>query len=278
MFQKNISINCNGKLVNFDRPKVMGIVNLTPDSFYDGSVYNTNDLFLKLVEKHLKEGADFIDIGAISSRPGAHMLNFDEEKKRLYPSLEKIISNFPEALISIDTFRSDIARGVVDRGAAIINDISAGSLDEKMFSTIAELQVPYIIMHMRGTPETMQNNTKYNHLIDEIVSYFSNKLNQLHLLGINDIILDPGFGFGKDLIDNYEILKKLAIFDLFNKALLVGLSRKSMFHKHFDITAEESLNATSAAHMVALRNGAKILRVHDVKEAVQCVEIDQLTR
>ncbi len=278
MFQTNNSINCKGKLVYFDRPKVMGIVNLTPDSFYDGNVNNKQDLFLKKVEQHLKEGADFIDIGAISSRPGADMLDLEEEKLRLYSDLEKITTNFPEALISIDTFRSEVAKGAVERGACIINDISAGSLDDKMFSTIASLQVPYIMMHMRGVPATMQNNTLYDHLIDEVVGYFSDKLNQLHLNGVNDIILDPGFGFGKDIIDNYEILKKLAIFDLFNKPILVGLSRKSMFHKHFKITAEEALNATSAAHMVALRNGAKILRVHDVKEAKQCIEIDQLTR
>ncbi len=278
MLQTNATINCKGELVEFDRPKVMGIINLTPDSFYDGSKYNSDELYLNQVEKHLKEGADFIDIGAVSSRPGADILDFDEEQKRLFPSLEKIVDRFPKALLSIDTFRSDVARGGIERGGAMINDIAAGSLDDQMFATVAELQVPYIMMHMRGTPENMQNNMHYNHLIDEIVSYFSDKLNKLHLLGVNDIILDPGFGFGKDIIDNYEMLKKLAIFDLFNKPVLIGVSRKSMFHKHFNITADDALNATSAAHMVALRNGAKILRVHDVKEAVQCIEIDQLTR
>ncbi len=278
MLTSNNTINCNGQLIDFERPKVMGIVNLTHDSFYDGNKYNKDELYLHLIERHLLEGADFIDIGAISSRPGADILDFNEEQKRLFTNLEKIIDRFPEAILSVDTFRSEIAKGAIERGASIINDISAGDLDVKMFPTIAELQVPYIMMHMRGTPIDMQKNVRYDHLIDEIVSYFSDKLNKLHLLGVNDIILDPGFGFGKDIIDNYEILKKLSIFDLFKKILLVGVSRKSMFQKHFNITAEEALNATSAAHMVALRNGAKILRVHDVKEAKQCIEIDFLTQ
>lgn len=277
MFQRNNSINCKGELIHFDKVKVMGILNLTPDSFYDGSVYNQNDLFLKKVEEHLKEGADFIDIGAVSSRPGADLLSLEDEESRLYPALEKIHQNFPEAILSIDTFRSEIAKGSVERGAALINDISGGELDKKMFSTIASLQVPYIMMHMRGIPETMQENISYKRLTDELMHFFSDRLNRLHLLGVNDVILDPGIGFGKELLDNYEILKKLSIFEVFNKLILIGVSRKSMFHKFFNTSPDESLNATSAAHMVALKNGANILRVHDVKEAKECIAIHELT-
>jgi len=251
----------------------MGILNLTPDSFYDGGKYNSEKKILLHTEKLLIEGVTFIDIGAYSSRPGAKHISEAEELSRLIPILETIIQHFPEILISIDTFRSEVAKQSIAIGACMINDISAGSLDKSMFETIAKLQVPYIIMHMQGTPQNMQHNPTYENVTEEVKRFFQNKLSQLHDLGVNDVILDVGFGFGKTLQQNYQLLKSLKEFIGLNKPILVGLSRKSMLYKPLEITPSDALNATSVAHTIAVLNGANILRVHDIKEAAEVLKI-----
>ena len=266
-------INCKGHLIDLDRPRVMGILNLTPDSFYDGGKYKSSSEILRKVEKMLNEGATFIDIGAYSSRPGAVHISQDEELKRLLPVLQLVINDFPDALISIDTFRSHVASEALLSGACMINDISAGSLDQDMFSIIAKHQVPYIIMHMVGTPQTMQQNVHYENLIKDIIFYFSQKVFELRKLGVNDIILDPGFGFSKTLDQNFELLQKLELFSGMGLPVLAGLSRKSMLYKLFDLDANRALNATTSANTIALLKGANILRVHDVQEAVETVGI-----
>ena len=266
-------INCKGQLIDLDRPRVMGILNLTPDSFYDGGKYKSSSEILRKVEKMLNEGATFIDIGAYSSRPGAVHISQDEELKRLLPVLQLVINDFPDALISIDTFRSHVASEALLSGACMINDISAGSLDQDMFSIIAKHQVPYIIMHMVGTPQTMQQNVHYENLIKDIIFYFSQKVFELRKLGVNDIILDPGFGFSKTLDQNFELLQKLELFSGMGLPVLAGLSRKSMLYKLFDLDANRALNATTSANTIALLKGANILRVHDVQEAVETVGI-----
>lgn len=266
-------INCKGHLIDLDRPRVMGILNLTPDSFYDGGKYKSSSEILRKVEKMLNEGATFIDIGAYSSRPGAVHISQDEELKRLLPVLQLVINDFPDALISIDTFRSHVASEALLSGACMINDISAGSLDQDMFSIIAKHQVPYIIMHMVGTPQTMQQNVQYENLIKDIIFYFSQKVFELRKLGVNDIILDPGFGFSKTLDQNFELLQKLELFSGMGLPVLAGLSRKSMLYKLFDLDANRALNATTSANTIALLKGANILRVHDVQEAIETVGI-----
>jgi len=266
-------INCKGQLIDLDRPRVMGILNLTPDSFYDGGKYKSSSEILRKVEKMLNEGATFIDIGAYSSRPGAVHISQDEELKRLLPVLQLVINDFPDALISIDTFRSHVASEALLSGACMINDISAGSLDQDMFSIIAKHQVPYIIMHMVGTPQTMQQNVQYENLIKDIIFYFSQKVFELRKLGVNDIILDPGFGFSKTLDQNFELLQKLELFSGMGLPVLAGLSRKSMLYKLFDLDANRALNATTSANTIALLKGANILRVHDVQEAIETVGI-----
>ena len=268
-----MTINCNGNLIDLTSPKVMGILNLTPDSFFDGGKYSSQKEILLHTEKMLIEGATFIDIGAYSSRPGAKHISEEEELKRLLPNLEIILHEFPEILISIDTFRSEVANRCISAGACMINDISAGNLDENMFVTIAKLQVPYILMHMQGTPQTMQKNVKYENLINDIIYFFSEKINRLKTLGVNDIVLDLGFGFGKTLDQNYELLQKLNLFKSLDLPILTGLSRKSMLYNYLDITAAESLNATTIANTLAILNGANIIRVHDVKQAVEVVKI-----
>jgi len=267
------TINCKGNLIDLSKPKVMGILNLTPDSFYDGGKYKSDKSILLQVEKMINEGAAFIDIGAYSSRPGAKNINEDEELKRLTQSLELIIKKFPNILISIDTFRSKVAEICIEMGACMINDISGGNLDQNMFDKIAKLQVPYILMHMPGSPQTMHHFTDYDDIVKDIIFYFSKKINQLNVLGVNDIILDVGFGFGKTLDQNYELLQKLELFKTFDLPILTGISRKSMIYKLLNTTANEALNATSAAHTIALLNGSNILRVHDVKEAVETIKI-----
>ena len=266
-------INCKGKLVDLSSPKVMGILNLTPDSFYDGGKFKTQNDILKHVELMLFEGATFIDIGAYSSRPSAKHISQEEELSRLIPVLKSIIGHFPGILISVDTFRSEVAKQSVKAGACMINDISAGSMDHKMFATIAKLQVPYIIMHMVGTPQNMQHNTLYKNLVQDIIFYFSEKIFELRRLGVNDIILDLGFGFSKTLDQNYELLNKLELFNFLDLPILTGLSRKSMLFKLLDIKPEEALNATSVANTIALQKGSNIIRVHDVKEALQTINI-----
>ena len=266
-------INCKGRLIDLNSPKVMGILNLTPDSFYDGGKYKLVADILKQVEKMNNEGATFIDIGAFSSRPNAKSISEEDELSRLLPILKLIIEEFPDILISIDTFRSKVANEAVNLGACMVNDISGGSLDKEMFSTVAKLQVPYILMHMVGTPQTMQQNVHYKNLIKDIIFYFSQKVFELRKLGLNDLILDPGFGFSKTLDQNYELLQKLELFSCMELPVLAGLSRKSMLYKLLDLDPEKALNATTSANTIALMKGANILRVHDVQEAKEAVSI-----
>lgn len=268
-----MTINCKGTLVDFSSPKVMGILNITPDSFFDGGQYQNEKAVLSQVEKMLNEGATFIDVGAYSSRPGADHVSEEEELKRIVPVIELLLKEFPEIYISVDTFRSKIAKETVDAGAAIINDISGGNMDELMFETVAKLQVPYIAMHMQGTPQTMQQNPSYEHITTDLTKFFSEKIFQLHQLQVNDIIIDVGFGFGKTIEHNFQLLKELEFFTNLNAPILAGISRKSMLYKTLDITPQEALNATSSANTIALLNGANILRVHDVKEAMECIKI-----
>jgi dihydropteroate synthase len=267
------SINCRGDLIDLSIPKVMGILNLTPDSFYDGGKYKSETDILLQTEKMLYEGAAFIDIGAYSSRPGALHISEEEELSRLLPVVELIVRNFPEIYISIDTFGSHVAEHAINAGASMINDISAGNLDENMFKTIAKLQVPYVMMHMKGTPQNMQKNISYENLVKDIIYYFSKKLHELRILGVNDIIIDVGFGFSKTIDQNYELLQKLNLFSHLDIPILSGISRKSMLYKVLDISIEDALNATSVANTIALLQGTNILRVHDVKEAVEAVKI-----
>ncbi|WP_457617176.1 dihydropteroate synthase [Lutibacter sp.] len=267
------TINCNGTLIDVSSPKVMGILNITPDSFFDGGNYLTNEAILTRVQKMIDEGATFIDIGAYSSRPGASHISEEEELKRLLPVLKLLTSTFKDLLISVDTFRSNIAQKCVENGACMINDISLGALDKKMFSTIAKLQVPYIAMHMQGTPQHMQHNPTYQNVVTELLYYFSKKISELRTFGVNDIVIDVGFGFGKTVAHNYQLLHHLNLFKTLDVPLLVGLSRKSMLYKPLKITAQEALNATTTANTIALLNGANILRVHDVKQAVEVVTI-----
>jgi dihydropteroate synthase len=268
-----MTINCKGNLIDLTTPKVMGILNITPDSFYDGGKYKNESEILNQVEKMLSDGATFIDVGAYSSRPGAQHISEEEELKRIIPVINLLQKNFPEIIISIDTFRSKVAIETVHAGAAIINDISGGKMDDKMFATVANLQVPYILMHMLGTPQNMQKNPVYKNVTTEIISFFAEQIYKLHQLQLNDVIIDVGFGFGKTNIHNYEILKNLALFKSLDAPILAGLSRKSMLYKTLDISAQEALNATTSANTIALLNGANMLRVHDVKEAVETIKI-----
>ncbi len=267
------SINCLGKLVDLETPKVMGILNLTPDSFYDGGRYSRDSDVLKRVESMLEEGAAFVDLGAYSSRPGADHVSLEEERARLMPPLRSILKEFPDALVSVDTFRSQIARESIEAGAALINDISAGSLDDAMFETIAELQVPYIIMHMRGNPQSMQEHTGYENLVKEIILYFSERVFALRKLGVNDIIIDPGYGFSKTLEQNYELLGRAELLNSLDLPVLTGVSRKSMLYRVLETGPEDALAATLAAQAIALVKGSSILRVHDVREAVESIRI-----
>ena len=267
------SINCSGTLIDLTSPKIMGILNVTPDSFFDGGNYNNLTAILNQVEKMLSEGATFIDVGAYSSRPGAKRISEEEELNRILPVIELLTSEFSKILISVDTFRSNIAKQCIHKGSCMVNDISAGNMDATMFSTIAELQVPYIMMHMQGTPQNMQNNPTYKNVVEEVLYFFSEKINELRSLGVNDIIADVGFGFGKTVEQNYKLLKHLALFKSLDVPTLVGISRKSMLTKPLGITENEALNATTAANTIALLNGVNILRVHDVKEAVEAIKI-----
>jgi dihydropteroate synthase len=268
-----MTINCKGQLIDLSTPKVMGIFNVTPDSFFDGGTYKDEVAILNHVETMLKHKATFIDIGGYSSRPGADFVSVQEELNRVIPVVKLILKHFPETLISIDTFRSDVAKQSIEAGAALINDISAGKLDDNMLSTVGKLGVPYIMMHMKGTPKTMQQQTQYNDLLKDIISYFAEQIAKAHAEKINDIIIDPGFGFAKTLEQNFELLHKFELLQLIDKAVLAGVSRKSMIYKTLNSTSENALNGTTALHMVALQKGAKILRAHDVKEAMECVTL-----
>jgi dihydropteroate synthase len=268
-----MTINCKGTLVDLSSPKVMGILNITPDSFYDGGKYKNESEILNQVEKMLQDGATFIDVGAYSSRPGAQHISEEEELKRSIPVIQLLVQHFPETIISVDTFRSKVAKETINAGAALINDISGGKMDNQMFTTVAKLQVPYILMHMLGTPQNMQKNPVYENVTTEIISFFAAQIQQLQQLQLNDVLIDVGFGFGKTIAHNFELLKNLALFKSLEVPILTGISRKSMLYKTLDISAKEALNATTSANTIALLNGANILRVHDVKEAVEAVKI-----
>lgn len=268
-----MTIRCKGDLIDLATPKVMGILNVTPNSFFDGGKYKTEGEILTQVETMLTDGATFIDIGAYSSKPSAELVSEAEELSRIIPVVKSIGKHFPSAILSIDTFRSELAKICIDNGAAMINDISAGNLDNKMLKTIAQYKVPYIMMHMRGTPQTMQTMTNYDNVVKEMLFYFAERIAQARSYGIDDVIIDPGFGFAKTLEQNYEILQKLELFEITDLPLLVGLSRKSMIYKTLQSNADQALNGTTVLNTIALTKGAKILRVHDVKEAVECVSL-----
>ena len=271
---KRKTLNCNGKLVCIDRPMVMGIVNITPDSFYDGGNYLTESALLKRCETIIAEGGNIIDVGAVSTRPGAQDVNAAEELRRLDQALACVRKHFPETLISVDTCRAGTAKTVVEHyGVDIINDISGGTFDTLMFETVAALNVPYVLTHIQGTPSTMQENPVYDNLMEEIIGYFSERVHRLHSIGVKDIIIDPGFGFGKTIAHNYEILRRLKNLEIFELPVLVGVSRKSMIYKLLETDAQHALNGTIAVHTLALAAGTDILRVHDVKEAVECIKI-----
>jgi len=270
---KNLSLNCKGQLIDLSTPKVMGILNISPDSFYDGGQFKDSKNILVQTEKLISEGATFVDIGAYSSRPGADFVSENEELHRIIPVAELILKHFPKTLISIDSFRANVIRECVNAGAVISNDISAGHLDHQMMKTIGELGIPYIMMHMKGTPQTMQNLTDYDHLVTEIFNYFSERINLAKQHDIIDIVIDPGFGFAKTVSQNYELLGKLEFFQNLNCPMLCGVSRKSMIYKTLNCLPKEALNGTTALNMVSLMNGANILRVHDVKEAMECIKL-----
>lgn len=269
------TINCKQSLIDFSVPKVMGIVNITPDSFYDGGKSTSEAAILKQVEKMLKDGATFIDVGGYSSRPNAEDISVQEEIDRAIPAIELILSHFPDTLISIDTFRSEVARTAVESGAAMVNDISGGDLDSKMIQTVAELQVPYIIMHMRGTPKTMTQLTDYDNITTEVIYDLSAKIREARAAGINDIIVDPGFGFAKTPRQSFELLKNLKLLQTLEAPILSGISRKSFIYKTLQITPQEALNGTTVMNTIAILNGSAILRVHDVKEATECIKLLQ---
>jgi len=268
-----MTINCKGNLIDLSTPKVMSVLNITPDSFFDGGKYKNEEAILRQVEKMLKEGATFIDVGAYSSRPGADHVSEEKELSRIMPVMGLLLKEFPQIIISVDTFRSRIAKEAIQHGAAIINDISGGNMDANMFNTVSELQVPYILMHMLGTPQNMQQNPVYKDVTKEIISFFAAQIFKLHQLKVNDVLIDVGFGFGKTIAHNFEILKNLELFKSLDAPILAGVSRKSMLYKTLDISAQEALNATTSANTIALLNGANILRVHDVKEAIEAIKI-----
>jgi len=276
LFPTKTTLNINGRLLSMKEPKIMGILNITENSFFDGGKYLSEERYLKRVAQMLAEGAHIIDIGAQSSRPGAIEVGKEDEIKALVPVIQSIHKNFPKALISVDTWHARVAEQCVISGAHMINDISGGTFDMEMFSTIAQLQVPYILMHTGGRPETMQQNPNYKNVVKEVIYFLSRQLDHLNHLGVNDLIIDPGFGFGKTLEHNYKLLKHLDHFQFLETPILVGISRKSMIYRPLKSSAGESLNGTSALHMMALEKGAKILRVHDVKAAREVIQLHQL--
>jgi len=275
--QRPRSLNCKGQLLDLSRPVVMGILNITPDSFFDGGKYHGDAVILQHAEKMLRDGASILDIGGASSRPGAAEVSEQTELKRVLPVLESILKKFPDTIISVDTWRANVADAAVQAGASIVNDISAGNLDPKMYETVAELGVPYILMHMQGTPDTMQQKPHYEDVVTEVLDFFIKKIEMLRGLGVKDIVLDPGFGFGKTVEHNYSLLKNLHVFqNVLGLPVLAGLSRKSMICRPLGIKPAEALNGTTALHMVALQQGACVLRVHDVREAVEVIRLWEL--
>jgi dihydropteroate synthase len=268
-----MNINCKGKLIDISSPKVMGVLNLTPDSFYDGNKFDNEKKILNQVEKMLNDGATFIDIGAYSSRPGATHISEDQEKSRIIGTVELLITEFPDANLSIDTFRSSIADECLNAGASIINDITASEYDSEILKIAHKHNAPYVMMHMKGMPQDMMKQNKYDNLIKDIIYYFSKKIEAARTAKVNDIIIDPGFGFSKNIDQNYDLLKNLGLLKSIHLPILVGLSRKSMIYKLLKTTPELALNGTTSLNTIALLNGAKILRVHDVKEAMECIKI-----
>jgi len=277
-FHKKVTLNTGGKLIDLSQPKVMGIINLTPDSFFAGSRKQDIDSILQQAGKMLADGATFLDLGAYSSRPGAADISAQQEMDRLLPAVEAIVAAYPDAVLSIDTFRSSVAEAAINAGAHIINDISGGELDSGMFATVAKLQVPYILMHMKGTPQNMVQQAEYENVFDEVFDYFVAKYHQLKQLGVKDVIIDPGFGFAKKAEHSYTLMKRLQDFNALQLPVLVGVSRKRMIYNELGVTAGEALNGTTALNIIALTKGANILRVHDVKEAVEAVKIWELCR
>jgi dihydropteroate synthase len=273
VFYRKSTLNCGGKIVSLASPLVMGILNITPDSFYDGGRYTAAGAVLARAETMLQEGADILDIGGYSSRPGATDISVDEERRRVLPAIKAVKEAFPDCVISIDTFRAAIAAEAVNEGADIINDISGGELDADMFATAGRLQVPYILMHMRGTPQTMTQLTQYDDILLELVSYFEKKTAALYAQGVKDIVLDPGFGFAKTIDQNYELLRRLEELKVLGLPVLAGLSRKSMTFKTLEVPASEALAGTIVLNTIALLHGANLLRVHDVKEAAQTIKL-----
>lgn len=273
----NRSINCKGKLLSFSQPLVMGILNITPNSFFDGGQHNSMQNAVTQTKKMLDDGADIIDIGGYSSQPNADFVTEEMEIDRLIPVIEVMVKTFPDIIISVDTFRAAVAEKAIEHGAAIINDISGGTLDENMFDVVGKHQVPYILMHMRGTPQNMQQFVDYDDLVSDIIYYFSERLEKAYQAGIKDVIIDPGFGFSKTLAQNYELLSKLNMFQHLDVPILAGVSRKSMIYNLLSISPKEALNGTTVLNTLALTKGADILRVHDVKEAVECVKIVKKT-
>ena len=273
-----MTINCKGQLIDLSSPKVMGILNVTPDSFYDGGENDSEQIILDKVQGMINDGATFIDIGAYSSKPNAEFVAEEEELHRILPIVKLLVKVFPTIIISVDTFRSKVAKASIEAGASIINDISAGELDENMMQTAAALKVPYIMMHMRGTPNTMQSLTDYQDIIKEMLFYFSEKVSKARSLGISDLIIDPGFGFAKTLEQNFEVMDKLELFQMLDLPLLSGVSRKSMIYKTLGNDPSEALNGTTVLNTISLMKGASILRVHDVKEAVEAVKLFEKMR
>ena len=271
--KKTIEYSCNGKIIKFNKPLIMSIVNITPDSFYDGGKYDSESDVLKDVEEKINSGANIIDIGASSTRPNSDEITEKEEWQRLKGILISVRANFPDILLSVDTYRASVAKKSAEHGIDIINDISGGNLDSLMFKTVADLNIPYILMHIQGTPKTMQKNPKYLNVVEEVKKDFESKITQLINLGFNKIILDPGFGFGKSLENNYQLLKSLNIFSSFNYPVLAGVSRKSMINRVIGTNPVTALNGTTVLNTIALQNGASILRVHDAFEAKQAIEL-----
>lgn len=275
-FSETISLHCGNKVLTADKPLVMGILNLTPDSFYDGGKYSGTDAWLAQTEKMVTEGASIIDLGAVSTRPGAAAVSEDEELQRLLPVLGLLTQKFKDVVFSVDTFRAKVAQLAAQNGAGIINDISAGKSDPGLIESVAQTGLPYILMHMQGTPQTMQHNPTYHSVVNEVDAFFNESLQNLSAKGIGQIIIDPGFGFGKSIEHNYALLKNLHQFKKHKKLILAGVSRKSMLYKPLGITPAEALNATTAINMIAILNGADILRVHDVKEAFEAIKLAKL--
>lgn len=278
VFSSNKTLNVGGRLIHFDTPKIMGILNITPDSFFDGGKHKDERSILRHVEKMIQDGADFVDVGGYSSRPGAEDLTIAEESKRTIPVIKSIKSSFPECIVSIDTFRTEVARQAIEEGAMMVNDISGGTLNEGMFALVAKHQTPYVLMHMKGTPQTMKSMATYDHLIKEITDYFHPKLHQLQQMGVADVLIDPGFGFAKTIEQNFELLKNLDALKILDRPMVIGLSRKSMIWKTLKTDPENALNGTTVLNTIALLKGASILRIHDVKEAVEAIKLTNFVR